>query len=300
MDPKSLVKDAVGEAKRLVARAVKLTYATERTNRLRVLRRATQRDPGAWVVFQMGKVGSTTVADSLEALGDRPHVYHTHFLTPTGIAWAEEQYRSNYARTRALPLHVIDSILLRERLDAGATLGWRVVTLLRDPVARNLSSFFQTMYLDRPDVDITDTSDAAVARLHQRFLDAFDHDFPLRWLDEELGASLGVDPYSATDTGSGGAFILEARGSRPGLLVLKLERLVADGPAALGGFLDRPEVPLLDANAAESKDYGALYHRFMDTLELPSSYLDRMYESKMARHFYDAEELAGFRSRWTS
>lgn len=299
MDPKSLVKEAVGEAKRLLGRAAKLTYVTERSNRLRVLRRTTQRDPGAWVVFQMGKVGSTTVSDSLEALADRPHVYHTHFLTPSGIEWAEDQYRSNFSRTHTLPAHVIDSILLRERLDAGASLGWRVVTLLRDPVARNLSSFFQTMYLDRPDVDVTNTSDAAVAGLHRSFLESFDHDFPLRWLDEELGASLGVDPYAAVDDGSGGAFVLDAKGSRPGLLILKLELLKTAGAAALGKFLGRPEVRLSDANTAESKDYGPLYRRFMDTLELPESYLDRMYDSRMARHFYDAGELAGFRERWS-
>ncbi len=257
----SLTKGAVSEAKRLVGRAAKLDYRTERFNRVRVLRRATRRDPGAWVVYQMGKVGSTTVSDSLEALADRPHVYHAHFLTSEGIGWAEDQYRPNYPRTRALPGHVIDSIVLRERLDAGATLGWRVVTLVRDPVARNLSSFFQTMYLDRPDVDVTDTSDAMVEGLHRR--------------------------------------VLRPRGARPGLLVLKLERLRECGSDALARFLDRPEVPLLDANTGSEKDYGELYGRFADTVELPAEYLDRMYGSRLVTHFYDPDEIEAMRARWT-
>jgi hypothetical protein len=310
MDPKSLVKGvaaeatsltkgAVSEAKRLVGRAAKLDYRTERFNRVRVLRRATRRDPGAWVVYQMGKVGSTTVSDSLEALADRPHVYHAHFLTSEGIGWAEDQYRPNYPRTRALPGHVIDSIVLRERLDAGATLGWRVVTLVRDPVARNLSSFFQTMYLDRPDVDVTDTSDAMVEGLHRRFLTDFDHEFPLRWLDVELGSALGLDAYAATDDGSGGSFVLRPRGARPGLLVLKLERLRECGSDALARFLDRPEVPLLDANTGSEKDYGELYGRFADTVELPAEYLDRMYGSRLVTHFYDPDEIEAMRARWT-
>ena len=295
MDPKSLLKDA----KRLVGRVAKVSYPTERANRLRVLRAKTANDPGAWVVFQMGKVGSTTVSASLEALSDRPHVYHSHFLTHHGIRWAEDQYRAHFSRTKALPAHVIDSLVLRERLDAGATLGWRVITLVRDPVARNLSSFFQTMYLDRPDVDLADASDAAMARLHARFIDDFDHDFPLNWLDVELGAALDIDPYAAEPDAAQGVFSLEPRGARPGLLVLTLEDLRTSGAVALARFVDCPEVPLIDANAADSKDYADAYRRFSDTIDLPESYLDRMYTSKMATHFYAEAQLEGFRRRWT-
>ena len=294
MDARSLLKDA----KRLVGRAAKLSYPTERANRLRVLRSATQRDPGAWVVFQMGKVGSTSVSASLEALPGRPHVYHSHFLTHGGISWAEEQYRSNYARTRTLPAHVIDSLVLRERLDAGATLGWRVVTLLRDPVARNLSSFFQTMYLDRPDVDVSDTSDAAMSRLHALFIDEFDHEFPLEWLDVELGAALGVDAYEAEADGPG-AFVVPAKASRPAVLLLTLEQLRDHGVGALGRFVERPHIELIDANQAEDKHYAGAYRRFADTVELPASYLDLMYGSKMVTSFYDAPTIATFRDRWS-
>ena len=299
MDAKSLVRDTVKEAKRLAGRAAKLTYATERSNRVRVLRRSTRRECGAWVVFQMGKVGSTTVSDSLEALSDRPHVYHSHFLTPAGLEWAETQYRTNYQRTKVLPGHVIDSVVLRDRLDGGAPLGWRVVTLIRDPVARNLSSFFQTMYLDHPEVDVSHASDAAVKKLHGSFLEGFDHDFALRWLDDELGAALAVDPYDAVDDGSGGAFVLEPSGVRPGVLILKLEQLRVAGVDALVRFFDREDVPLLDANAAESKEYGGLYSRFAETIEIPTTYLDHMYESKLVRNFYTPDEVAEFRARWT-
>lgn len=294
MVAKSLLRDA----KRLVGRAARLNYGTERANRLRVLKAATERDPGAWVVFQMGKVGSTSVSASLEAMADRPHVYHAHFLTPGGIGWAEEQYRRNYPRTRLLPNHVVDSLVLRERLDAGATLGWRVVTLLRDPIARNLSSFFQTMYLDRPEVDVQDTSDTAMARLHQSFFDDFDHEFPLEWLDVELGAALGVDPYAAVADGPG-AFQLSAQASRPAVLILTLEELRGNGAAALARFVEREQVPLVDANLAGDKDYAGTYEQFSATIPLPASYLDLMYGSKMATSFYDEATLAAFRRRWT-
>ena len=66
----------------------------------------------------------------------------------------------------------------------------------------------------------------------------------------------------------------------------------------LSRFLDTqvPEIPR--ANAASDKSYSEAYRAFKDALELPGSYLDRLYDSTVTRHFYTADEIAELRARW--
>jgi hypothetical protein len=83
------------------------------------------------------------------------------------------------------------------------------------------------------------------------------------------------------------------------LLLLKLERLKECAAAAMKDFLGIDNFILTNANVGEDKDYRDLYRSFVDSIQLPSSYLDRMYESAAVRHFYSEDEIQGFRSRWT-
>jgi hypothetical protein len=47
-----------------------------------------------------------------------------------------------------------------------------------------------------------------------------------------------------------------------------------------------------------AKVYYHLYRRFAKAVDLPDSYLSRMYKSKYAQHFYTEGELAAFKRSW--
>lgn len=51
-------------------------------------------------------------------------------------------------------------------------------------------------------------------------------------------------------------------------------------------------------NVGDQKDYGEVYAAFKRRLAMDADYLDRMYATKAARHFYSTEQLAGFRAGW--
>ena len=44
--------------------------------------------------------------------------------------------------------------------------------------------------------------------------------------------------------------------------------------------------------------YAENYRRFIETLRPPKDYLDQMYDSRFARHFYSRDEIVSFRARW--
>ena len=71
-------------------------------------------------------------------------------------------------------------------------------------------------------------------------------------------------------------------------------------PSAPHAFLGIRKARLLLANTSEQKWYASLLDDFLDEVDIPGSYLDEMYGSEYARHFYRPTELAVFRSRWNT
>lgn len=92
------------------------------------------------LVFQMGKVGSSSVFESLKYLGLKNPIFHIHYLSPSGIEHVE---RSNSGQT---PRHILESRYLRNVLEKGHPgQKWKIVSLVREPITRNISAFFQNI-----------------------------------------------------------------------------------------------------------------------------------------------------------
>ena len=245
------------------------------------------------VVFTFGKVGSTTVLETLRRHAPRRAVLHVHAVTPHAVAAGEAPYRSGRAGGR--PANAWRGIYVRWRWRLGRS-PREVVTIVRDPVARNVSAVFQV----NPAYRIFD--EAMLERrdpeeMTEAFLDRFhEHDGPLTWYADEFRTAVGVDVFAAPPPRAGRPSILETGGAR--VLVMRLEDLDATGGAAIGEFLGLGPLALVTSNRSDGKFYGPAYRHYVDSLALPTEYLDRMYASRFARHFYSAAEIERFRSRW--
>src|SRR5215211_4864638 len=102
--------------------------------------------PDPIIVHQMGKVGSKTVELSLrkayEALGIEVPIYHTHILNGFELVRQyvlQEQHLQNSADQLAT-LHHGESV--RKLIDKNPAQHWNIISLVRDPIARNISAFF--------------------------------------------------------------------------------------------------------------------------------------------------------------
>ncbi len=256
-------------------------------------------DDDALLVYQMGKVGSTAVTRSLRAAGFESRIYKLHFLTREGMARAERQYRRNWTGGRRA-LHLWESQYLYDvvrRPRPGKQ--WRIVTLVRDPVARNVSAFFQTFDLEASygGGQVGGARAADVEKLTDAFLNQFEwHDEPLTWLDNELGSVFGVDVYASPFPHGRGHETYENESAR--VLLLRLEDLRETAPRAFAEWLGLESFVPVESNVGGAKHYSDAYREFADGVKLPQSYLDRMYESRYARHFYSHEEIEAFRARW--
>lgn len=254
------------------------------------------------IVYQMGKVGSTTVWDSLRAL-ENVDVYHVHALTRHGVKSVENYYKNNFSRTQMIPTHLLESQYLRKQLNKGlqGKNKWKVVTLLRDPIAKNISSFFQKLesffgykYKDK----IKNVKPEIINKdLIKLFTENFDrHEKPLNWFDSELKLVFDIDVFLSEFPKEQGYKIYET--DLADLLIIKLEKLNECACVAFKNLLGINEFAILESNVGGSKSYGDIYQRFLDSIVLPDSYIEQMYTSKYVRHFYSEEEIEAFKTKW--
>ena len=276
----------------------------------RLYRRSLQYMRPPLLIYQMGKVGSKTIRSTLQSSKlDRP-IYHVHLLSPDRIEQLESD-RREYLGTEKEHLlkHIWQYQYLRKRMtDDSGDARWKIVTLTREPIGRNISAFFENLEVTPLDADgrfhvrsdyygfdvALDEDNIDV--LTRFFFDKLYHDRPLVFFDEELKAVFGVDVFASQFPVSRGYQIYE--GERADVLLLRLESLNQCARDAFSEFLGIEEFTLVNTNVGSEKAYSSLYRRSRERIALPQAYIDRMYESKYTRHFYSDEEIAGFRAKW--
>ena len=240
------------------------------------------------VVYQMGKVGSTSVLLSLKRHGVAP-LYKVHFMNPENFGDSPAIRRGG-----SEPVHIVtgrkvyrEIVVPRKRA--------KFITLVRDPVATNVSGFLQ-VFEQLAGRSLAE-SGYSLEELGEFFLREYPHHLPLTWMETEVGRILGIDVYAEPFDRARGHVRLGSGAQE--LLVLRCELDDAVKQAALAGFLGLGSFKITRANVGAEKDYASVYGRFRESVRLPDSYLEWMYTSRYARHFYAPREIERFRAYWT-
>lgn len=246
----------------------------------------------------MGKVGSSTVVASLQALDLECEVHHVHFLSHEGVARATRLIRDAGG---SVPHHLHTSHHLRARLDAGET-GWRVVSLFREPIARAVSNLFQNAALFHPEVVGPEGGirpDAAVELLVNK-LASFDeaNDYVCTWFDRELGAVFGADLFAQPFDHEAGYTRLNSPAAE--VVVLRLEDFNRCFQPAMRELIPGgPDVPVVKANVrAEAEGEARTYRRVKQAITVPRPVAERIYASQYVRHLYPKAMIEQFMQRW--
>ncbi len=252
----------------------------------------------AVLVYQMGKVGSTTVAYSLNQQGF--WAVSVHFLNPYNIYLALPPQVTVADPTFKAYTEGHLTVLLEAAYRAnGALAGSRggrvpIIIMVRDAVARNLSGFFQGLELQVGRMMGSEPFDQAT--LEHAFWERYCHELPVVWFDVEPRAELGVDLLAYPFDAERGYSVVQH--GNYDILLLKLETPDADKAQAIAQLLGRSSFRLIPQNVGENKAYSNLYKQFRRNLVLPDSYLERQYSSRFMQHFYTPAEIEQFWQRW--
>lgn len=247
------------------------------------------------VIFQMGKVGSSTIYKSLQrAYPERP-IFHIHTLINidtalNGVALTDKQYflRSN---------HILISRYLKKEIARGIKgRKWKLVSLVRDPVAQQISAFFQIIDLIIPGFfEKYDNGVLDMEELVRTFIQWYPAEsaYYNTWFDVEMKPTFGIDVFEQPfpyDTGYKIYF-----GDMADLLVIRLEDLNTCAEKALNEFLGLDVFNIIHNNISSDKNYANHYNEFISQIILPDDYINSVYDTKYVRYFYSREEIETFK-----
>lgn len=254
------------------------------------------------LVYQMAKVGSATVVRSLQQADPERVVLHVHFLSAEmlgGVGALHVKSKGNFG----LPYDWHLGRALAERIEKlGRALRVHVVTLVRDPIAREVSGLFQNPEFasiqlrdrhGRYDVERT------IALLEKSLCAEDACHYVHTWFDRELRATFGIDVFATAFPKEQGWTVLCNERAR--VLVLRMEDLDRSLGPALAEFLGLDGEPkLASGNLRSERAEGSDYRAVLAGFRLPRGVCERIYGHRFSRHFYSDAMLAEFTERWSA
>jgi hypothetical protein len=172
-------------------------------------------------------------------------------------------------------------------------MNWLFISLVRDPVARNLSAFFENFNHYNRSRGYSLSTETQL--IFDNFVECYQHDFPISWFDREYRDELGIDMFEFT-------FDKERRYAYyPSIntLLFRVDCPDATKTDVLSRVLG-VKIELLTKNVAKNKAYREVYRGVRDHASFSSDLLDRLYDSRFAKHFWTKEELGKLRDTWSS
>ena len=254
------------------------------------------------LVFQMGKVGSTSILDTLNRMDLGRPIYHAHYLSAEGVRAAKTWHLEQQGKA---PHSITYYEVLGSKLRATCgKVRFTIITGAREPIARDISNYFELAgRIDRGLRNDDGSFDSGKIERYfidrfNRFADEGDHYFGTNWFERELKGTFGIDIYSYPFDQDRGYTVI--REDSFDLLVYQFEKMTDIFPDALAQLLGRDDVPALaKSNVGNSKWYAGLYADIKDSIVIPADICKRIYQTKYVKHFYSEEMINRFIEYWS-
>lgn len=236
-------------------------------------------------IFQMGKVGSSTIKNTLET---RYHMCHFHTQKEF------DTYCRKFPPARYLKKP-------DDRFD--------IITATRDPIGREVSAFFQNItntgishgYAIGTKEEVLAMS---AERLIEEFFKRWEKGVPdtTVWYDRHFKTSTGIDIYAHPFDPEKGWNIIHDGKWR--VLLVRFEDINRNYLEATNAFVSErfgkaAEYPaILPANVSDDKWYGELMKEFRSKIRFTPQQIVSQYDSKYCRHFYSPAEIERMKAKW--
>lgn len=168
-----------------------------------------------------------------------------------------------------------------------------IITLVRDPIARDVSAVFQSWDTIFKTNDFNSiNSEQIVEQLSKSPFNQTEN-----WFNTEFKEYTGIDILKLPFNKDDGYAVYRAGKYR--LLVLKLERLSDCYREAISDLLGTKNNVLGSYNLTSNKTGAPVHKKVKDSFALPGNRLDEIYSSDFLRHFYTDQELEHFKMKWS-
>jgi hypothetical protein len=234
------------------------------------------------ILYQMGKVGSSTLKESLKSVKIKSmHVHRFYFNN-------KERKLSYRDKLQKIKQNIVfDKLLLNKKEKV------KIFTFYRDPLQRNISSFFQNLeyYFNSEEL-----KELNYNILEKKFIKSTQiHNTPNNWFDIEFKRKTGINIYDYPLNKDKGYTIISARNIEVFVCCTnKINQLEKE----IKVFLNSEKFKLKSTNVGNQKWYKDLYKEFKLKYIPSVEMIENLYSSKVISHFYTEEEVIKMKAYW--
>lgn len=251
---------------------------------------------GDILVYQPGKVGSTTVCNSLYASG--VSATHVHMLTDSFVSDLLPELPWSPSESEAGALQKTSELCV-EKIKRASRI--KIITLVREPISRDFSQLVYHLpelqklgYLNEQDpLSRTYTSGMyRRATLNRKCPDGYQFE----WFNKELKAVFGIDVYAHEFDRRKGYSII--RQDDVEVLIIKLEKisLLTD---IIADFCGIKSINLINSNVGLKKRNREFYSHLRERIGISNDVISLYYgDNALFNHFYDEEERSELLRTW--
>lgn len=252
-----------------------------------------------YLVFQPSKTGSFSICDELWKHGK--NAIHIHDI---GVFFKENKARKKQKK------ELLQAIKNTRNL--------KIVTGVRDPVARDISLVFQMLqdgacYLDGNEkcnflLKVRDTvrrnamlKKGSLSANHgwsEHVKNKVKYGVVFDWFDWEIKRFFGIDIFQYDFDKDKGFSVIKENNVK--IFVYKLEKMdEPDLKKALREFLEIDDFDIQHTNDGGKKNYSLCYQEVLEKIKLGGDYIDFYYkDNPRMKYFYTDEEIEAFRRKW--
>ncbi len=238
------------------------------------------------LIYQMGKVASTTIEKSLFELGIDN--LHTHYYSKNAVHYF---YNDSMRRKAYKPDPLIRLCFKLRRKELA------IITMMRDPIARNISMLFHELphILDIHITRFPYEAYHGINTLLDIFLEKYMYnDIVTEWFDKELKYYTGINIMDFPFDKEKG--YIEINKGKYKLMALTAEKLNSN-EEAIGEFLQVGDFKLVHANMASQKWYDKIYSDYKN-YHIPTEKQLTYYDSDVVKYFYTENDIDKFKNKW--
>jgi hypothetical protein len=253
------------------------------------------------LVYQQGRVGSTSVYEALQSAQLGHPVYHVHTIDSDN---ASKQIYKQKIRKEKVYRNLFIGKYLGDLISSGRkTQKWNIVCIFRDPIAVVMSLYFMNAKSSfKGTLNDEGTIDPSLAMEHLRTL--FENDDPndwavVNWFDTIFYHEVGVNVYDYKFDYDKGYVVIETEEYR--IILLKLESLKEQFSAAMADFYntDETKFALKVANVHRDQKQDEVHQIVKKDFELTQKNCQKVYQTKFVEHFYSPSEIELLAKKWT-
>jgi len=241
------------------------------------------------IILTPGKVGSSSVYYTLKKNLTENSIFHIHYLSEDGI----KKSKINHLKSdrKSLPLHLMVSELLYKKLKSynGKI---KIITIIREPISRSLSSFFQNINFYKKTIEndnLTVNETIALKIIQKDIINSVKSID--QWLLSELLNNFDVDIYSQEFPKENRYVIF--KNTNIELLLLKMEDMNDVFNKSTKDFFRKTNGIILEKhNVGEAKYYSDQYIKIKRNIKLDDTILTNIISSNYFNHFYKEDTIA--------